>query len=241
MARLKTDDPIVRAKIMAAAERLFAERGFAGTSTRDIAATAGVTSAMLHYYFGNKAGLYRAILETAVETVRSFIAEAAESSAPADKRLTRFIEVESTYLLSHRNLVRILMREMLSGGKEIVKIFQKHRVTNYSMLRQVIADGVQRNEFRQIDIDLAPVSLMGMIAIFHLFQPVISAIIGKPEYDEQFIKRMATHTANIFLGGVLKQKAGPKPAQKNLTRAQRKKTPAVKSRRSSVRQRQVKS
>jgi AcrR family transcriptional regulator len=204
MARLKTEDPVVRAKILAAAEILFSERGFAGTSTREIAAKAGVTSAMLHYYFGNKAALYRAIIETAVETVRSFIAQAVESRAPAGERLTRFIEVESDYILSHGNLVRILMREMLSGGKEIIKVFQKHPVSNYSLLRQVIAEGVKRKELRPIDVDLAPISLMGMMAIFHLFQPVIRAFIGQAEYDEQFIKRIAAHTANIFLNGVVK-------------------------------------
>jgi AcrR family transcriptional regulator len=241
MARLKTDDPVVRAKIMAAAESLFSERGFAGTSTRDIAASAGVTSAMLHYYFGNKAGLYRAILENAVETVRSFIAQAAESQAPAGERLTQFIEVESHYILSHAKIVRILMREMLSGGQEIVKVFQKHPVTNYSMLRQVLADGVRRKELRQIDVDLAPISLMGMMAIYHLFQPVVTAIIGKPEYDEQFIKRIATHTANIFLGGVLKRDAEQKTFIKNLPTRRRKKTSSAKSNRASVRQRQVKS
>ncbi len=214
MARIKTDDPVVRANILAAAERLFSERGFAGTSTRDIAASAGVTSAMVHYYFGNKAGLYRAILENAVATVRSFIAQAAESQAPAGERLTQFIEAESRYILSHARLVRILMREMLSGGTEIVKVFQKHPVTNYSMLRQVMTDGVRRKELRQIDVDLAPISLMGMMAIFHLFQPVVTAIIGKSEYDEQFMKRIATHTANIFLGGVMKREAEQKTSIK---------------------------
>src|ERR1044072_6088467 len=158
MARLKKDDPVVRANILAAAETLFSERGFAGTSTRDIAASAGVTSAMVHYYFGNKAGLYRAILETAVETVRSFIAQAADSPAPADERLTQFIEGEAHYILSHRNLVRILMRELLAGGNAIVKVFQKHPVTNYSLLRQVMVEGVRRKELRAIDIDLAPIS-----------------------------------------------------------------------------------
>ncbi len=240
MARLKTDDPVVRAKILAAAEQLFSERGFAGTSTRDIAASAGVTSAMLHYYFGNKDGLYRAILETAVETVRAFIAEAAKSQAAASERLTRFIEVESHYILSHANLVRILMREMLSGGQEMVSVFQQHPVTNYSMLRQVIADGVKRKELRPIDVDLAPISLMGMMAIFHLFQPLVLAIIGKSEYDEKFIQQMATHTANIFLNGVVKHQAAPAPASKTSSRAQPRKAAATTRPSSRVQKKKVK-
>ena len=63
MARPKTDDPEARAKIAAAAEQLFAARGYDGTVVRDIARAAGVNAAMIHYYFKSKEGLYRAILE----------------------------------------------------------------------------------------------------------------------------------------------------------------------------------
>ena len=49
-----------RARLLHAALRLFAEKGFANTSTRELAAAAGVNIAAISYYFGDKAGLYRA-------------------------------------------------------------------------------------------------------------------------------------------------------------------------------------
>jgi AcrR family transcriptional regulator len=49
MARPKTDDSEARAKIAAAAEQLFAARGYDGTVVRDIARAAGVNAAMIHY------------------------------------------------------------------------------------------------------------------------------------------------------------------------------------------------
>jgi AcrR family transcriptional regulator len=52
-----------RARIVAAAMKLFGERGFEGASTRDIAAAAGVNAPALQYYFDNKEGVYRACLE----------------------------------------------------------------------------------------------------------------------------------------------------------------------------------
>lgn len=205
MARPKTDDPEVRAHILAAAEELFAAQGFAGTSIRDIAQKAGVTGAMLHYYFGNKEALYTTLLEKAVAGIRSLIAETAASPEPSQERLTRFIEADADYILKQANLARIVFREMLAGGTRLVEIFQKYKVNNYAMLRDIMTEGAERKELRQMDIELAPISLMGMLMIFQVFRPVISIALNKPEYDDDFIQRVATHTADLFFNGVQNQ------------------------------------
>jgi AcrR family transcriptional regulator len=58
-----------RARIIAAALKLFGEHGFAGASTRDIAAEAGVNAPALQYYFDNKEGVYLACVEHIVSRV----------------------------------------------------------------------------------------------------------------------------------------------------------------------------
>jgi AcrR family transcriptional regulator len=57
----RADGVEARERLLGAALQLFAEKGFAKTSTRDIAQTAGVNIASIKYYFGDKAGLYRAV------------------------------------------------------------------------------------------------------------------------------------------------------------------------------------
>jgi AcrR family transcriptional regulator len=56
----RTDGAEARARLIDVALHLFVEKGFARTSTRDIASEAGVNLAAIKYYFGDKAGLYRA-------------------------------------------------------------------------------------------------------------------------------------------------------------------------------------
>src|SRR6202142_370597 len=56
-----------RARIIAAAMRLFGEKGYEGASTRDIAAAAGVNAPALQYYFDNKEGVLRACIEYIAE------------------------------------------------------------------------------------------------------------------------------------------------------------------------------
>ena len=201
MARPKADDPEARARIAAAAEELFSARGFDGTAIRDIARKAGVNGAMIHYYFGNKEGLYRAMLEGAAKRVQSLLIETAGGSGSTKERLARFVDAYAAYMLSQPNLVRILYREVLTGAKHIKQIAQQYAATNYTMLRTTISEGVKRGELRAIDAELAPISLMGMVVIFQFLRPIISVALGKTEYDEAFVKRVAAHTIELFLYG----------------------------------------
>lgn len=63
----RAGSPDTRAEILAAALSLFAERGYAGTSIRAVAAGARVDPALVHHYFGTKEGLFRATLDTPID------------------------------------------------------------------------------------------------------------------------------------------------------------------------------
>jgi AcrR family transcriptional regulator len=222
MARPKDDDPEARTKIMAAAEPLFAEHGFAGVGIRQIATAAGVNGAMIHYYFGNKERLYGAIIENAAATVRGLIAEAMESASSLEERLTHFVKAYAGYLFGHPHLARILSREMLAGGKHIMNIIPRYVTTNYGMLREALGEGVRRGELRELDVDLAPISLTGMIIVFQLIRPLIARGLGNIQFDEGFIERLAAHTVDLFLNGAAnKQPAGKRAKPPSAARRQK--------------------
>ena len=65
------DDANPRERLLDAAERLFAERGFEGTPLRAVAEAAGVNPALVSYYFGGKRGLLEAVFEQALEPMAS--------------------------------------------------------------------------------------------------------------------------------------------------------------------------
>jgi AcrR family transcriptional regulator len=207
MARTKADDPEARARIIAAAQKLFAARGYDGTPVRDIARGAGVNGAMIHYYFGSKEGLYRAILASAAAEVRAQMATMVDGAETTRERLTSFVRAYATYIFGHPDLARVLHREFLSGGKHLKEIARQHYFTNYKLMREGIASGVRAGELRRIDIDLAPISLIGMVMIFQLAHPLISVVLGKDEYDEEFIDRLTAHTVDLYLNGAASEKS----------------------------------
>jgi AcrR family transcriptional regulator len=87
----RSDGAEARERLLHAALRLFAERGFDKTSTREIAQAAGVNIAAISYYFGDKAGLYRAVFRAPADTPADHAAYLAEPGLSLRDALGRFI------------------------------------------------------------------------------------------------------------------------------------------------------
>src|SRR4051812_33358197 len=76
-----------RRSVLDAAERLFAERGFAGTSMRDITRASGVSQPLIHHHFGSKESLYTAVRRRVCEEYTTRYPEATRvTDQPVDVR-----------------------------------------------------------------------------------------------------------------------------------------------------------
>ncbi|OQA36758.1 MAG: HTH-type transcriptional regulator RutR [Acidobacteria bacterium ADurb.Bin340] len=74
-----------RTALLEAALHCFAQRGFDGTSIRDIAAAAGRNSSLISHHFGSKEGLYEEVFRQVLEVRRASLGRAAEGVAPRDR------------------------------------------------------------------------------------------------------------------------------------------------------------
>ena len=104
-------------RILDAAEELFAERGFAGTTLRDVASRVGLQNPSLYNHFSNKQALYGAVLERGLGPVLEALSAAASEGEVPDPE--RIIEVVMQALGRHPNLPRLLLHETLSGGESL--------------------------------------------------------------------------------------------------------------------------
>jgi len=192
-----------RERILLSAERLFAAKGFAGTTVRDIAKAADLNLAMIHYYFGNKDGLYRAIFEQNVSAVQRMLSEAAGLTGSSRARLTRFVRAYTRFLCRHPHFARISQQEILNGGKIAREVFRPQVARNYAIFRALVDEGVRSGEFRSVDVDMTPISAIGMIVFFMIAQPVIRDFLPAGPDQPEFEARLADHTISILLNGML--------------------------------------
>lgn len=102
--------------ILDAAERRFAERGFAGVSVREIASDAGLKNqASLYHHFRNKKALYEAVLTRGITPIIDMVAEGSVRDPSHDVALDRVVD----YLAEHPHLPRLIQRAGLDDNKHL--------------------------------------------------------------------------------------------------------------------------
>lgn len=108
--RSKQQNEVVRAqsreRILASALTLFAERGYAGTSVRDIARAAGIAQGLLYNYFASKEDLLYALFTQAMADVHDSFGDAEQGGTPAE-RLERLIRRSFEVVAAHRDFWKL--------------------------------------------------------------------------------------------------------------------------------------
>ena len=110
-------DRETRARLLHAAARLFAERGYARVTVRDICKKARANVAAVNYHFGGKDGLYRAVMRHAMETMQATTVAASEAGRglPAAERIRAYVSVFADRLLGVHHepwIHQLMLREM---------------------------------------------------------------------------------------------------------------------------------
>src|SRR5688572_361660 len=151
-------------RLLDAAEREFAARGFAGARLREIAEGAGVQPALIHHYFADKQGLYRAVLD------RALLVQSTESMTILGRRsdieglVTEFVDMLVGFYAAHHDLMAILRNESTAGGVVFADVC-KERVR--PILDAVTATIEERQRAGEVRADVSAgeilVAALGMI------------------------------------------------------------------------------
>ena len=117
----KTLEPVASTKlrILAAAQQVFAVKGFDGASTREIAAKAGVNISSLHYHWESKETLYLAIFERIFQQVVDLLRdEITTPSSDEDARdvIERAMGITFDFYIDNPTIPKLLMRRMRRRG-----------------------------------------------------------------------------------------------------------------------------
>ena len=113
-------------KILRVAEKLFAEKGFDGTSVDSIAKTAGVNKALIYYHFKDKSSLVAALAEKIVAELDGYLRGVFENSMSQDSKasLKDKIEEEIAFMGEHRGILSVLLMESLKASDNSRFLFQ---------------------------------------------------------------------------------------------------------------------
>jgi len=200
-----TTDQETRERLLAAAERLFADRGFKKVTVREICRAARANVAAVNYHFGDKIGLYREVLQSAIDRMRATneAARQAGQGQRAEEQLRRYIIIfVHRFLASGSDAVhRLITREMHDPTPAIDALVEQGVRPRIEYLSGVLADmiGCPRTDKRVLRC-LASVQAQ---SIAYIHNPIAERLgfTLEPKTPKQ-IDEIAGHIAEFSLAGV---------------------------------------
>jgi AcrR family transcriptional regulator len=156
-----------REQIIEVAVRLFSQKGFRGTTTKEIALAAGVNEAIIFRHFSTKSELYAAIIDrkansAEMKALRSALAEAIERS---DDR--RVFETLAYHMLEFHErddtAMRLLLYSALEGHELAEMITRNHILKTHQQMAEYVKKRMAEGVFRRMDPLTAVRAFMGMI------------------------------------------------------------------------------
>lgn len=135
MTSAASETESTRDRILDVAERLFAQKGLAGTAVRDIARAAGLTAPSLYNYFEGKQALYEAVIARGVQPLFDLIGNVARGTGRGEDRTGAMLDGIMDHLASHPDLARLIQHEALTDGASLEKIAQ-------GWLRPIVSRGI---------------------------------------------------------------------------------------------------
>ncbi|HQN93246.1 MAG TPA: TetR/AcrR family transcriptional regulator [Prolixibacteraceae bacterium] len=188
------NDQSTEQAILEAAERLFLEKGFAQTSTTEIAKAVGCNQALVHYYFRTKDNLFNTIFE---KKFRSFFQQIFNVNFSEDMpfldKIRKMVEVHFDLLYENPRIPGLIMNE-LSRQPDQLKILKDKLHEIPEQLFEQLSKGLQIEiaagrvrDINPIDLIITVVSIN--VALFTIF-PIASKVIN---FNEEQLKMMLYH------------------------------------------------
>jgi AcrR family transcriptional regulator len=158
------EKPDKRNSILTAAEELFSELGYEGTSTRQIAREAGANMSMISYYFGSKEGVFLEIMNRRLENFKAELTVIDEYKISQMEKLFKVIEGYARRILSNISFHKMMHRELsLAQRPEMYCKLKDAMCGNLRVIEKIIHDGVTEGSFRSVDIRMLIATIMGTI------------------------------------------------------------------------------
>jgi len=174
---------------------LFANKGFDGTSMRNIANAVGITLPTIYYYFNNKEGLYKAVFQNILKKFIKEITKAEVGIKGFKEKLISRAMARYKFTAKNREMMLLYLRELYNpnGIINLTEVISK----GVEMFEILIREGIKNNYLREVDPTLAGWYLMGVFNIFDIKTVSSGTLVSKEEIE--FI-------VEIALNGIIKKK-----------------------------------
>ncbi len=204
---MKTNDTEVN--ILKAAEEEFLLKGFDGARTTSIAQSAGVTHAMLHYYFRTKEQLFERILDEKIKLMaQSVLVAFGEPGKPLFERIKNGVTKHFDFMKMNPELPRFIINEVLTRPE------RQHLLTTrvgrmagsiIGELQRSLDEASARDEIVPVDARVLLLNIISLNVFTFIAYPITKAVYGEwAANDEQFFEMRKEEIVELILRRIKK-------------------------------------
>lgn len=184
------DADATRARVLIAAESLFARKGFDGTRLREVAEDARVTVPLVCHHFRDKDGLYAAVIERGLERYAALGWEVLRKGQTAAEQLTGFVTGTIDLISQEPVITALLHREMADGGTRAGPIAQRWLIPLKNAATEALERAQVRGEVRSgIDLDMLVLWIASAVIYPNLAAPLVEIVWGEDPRSHAFVER----------------------------------------------------
>lgn len=169
-------------KILAAAEKVFILKGYDGARTTAIAEAAGVTHAMLHYYFRTKDNLFDRIIESKIDMIRDIMLGSLDAPGmPLFDKITLAIGRHIDFIAANPGLPKFMINEIFSRPDRMPKVLDQlrsHAPVMLETLQDQIDDCARRGLCRKVDAVMLILDIVSLNIFPFMAAPMANPLLG---------------------------------------------------------------
>ena len=203
VAPLQADSPGARALLLETASAIMREGDIVDISLSELSLRSGLNSALVKYYFGNKAGLMKALLDRDMAAITHTVDALLRKDMAPEAKLSLHLGkmVETYYATPYLN--RLLMRLVRdSDPEEAKRIAETYLIPLQSAYDRLIAEGVKAGVFRPIDPQLFYFSATGAADRFFSARLVLRHCFDQDTLTDELRDRYKAHIIDLIMAGI---------------------------------------
>ena len=150
-----------RERIIAAAAKLFGEKGYHDTTTAEIAESAGVAAGTIYIYFSSKEELLVAVFEEFLGKHMERLREGVEAEPTPEKKVVRLLALGLELMYTNPDSARIFLSQLRQSTKMITTVAKRSSRAYKDIIEGILTDGVQTGLCRDVNVPAATSMLFG--------------------------------------------------------------------------------
>ncbi|MDE6510914.1 MAG: TetR/AcrR family transcriptional regulator [Muribaculaceae bacterium] len=173
--------------ILMAAEKEFLAKGFAGARTTSIAEAAGVTHAMLHYYFRTKAKLFDRVLGEKIRLLKESLFTSFDyADASLEEIIRNIVERHLEFIAANPQLPRFLIEEIYSDPERsnvFLQQIERYAPVILQAMQQKINDEAAEGRCRMVDARMLMLDIASLNIFSYIAAPIVRVALGELAAD----------------------------------------------------------